>query len=188
MGKSKRRKPNSLNPAKDAERPQEKIWVHTQRTIDDRGWMVTVDFSDSHTIALDPEETQTYFETVLAAAARAEYDAAVLAQLAERTDLQHAQITVMNLRADRPPLPVIQGWDFRGGVAARDRKGFVAAYFEGEEVFQMQVDAARGHAMHVREATIVADLDSGYRTALISTIGLDADTANAVVGNLAIHR
>lgn len=187
MGKSKKRKPNSGNPAKPAEEMRG-IWVRTERTIDGKGWMVTVELDEDHAIVLSPDEVHAYSTALLTACARAEYDAAVIRQLSQRTRVEHAIATVQDLRKDRPEWVEIHGWSFAGGVSQKTRKGFITILHNGEPHSQIDLEPARGHALHVLDALIVADLDAQYMTHLRSAIGLDEPVAANVVAELAVHR
>lgn len=140
---------------------------------------------------LDDTAAARYARTVLNAVATADYDAAVFSQM---TGLNLppdvvAQV-VKDLRADRPPLDddATAPLSFAPGVSHRDGRGFIGLWLDGEQVGQLELDAARDHALHVLEVPQVAVFDNLYRQLLVSTIGLPDRKARAVVHDLARHR
>lgn len=188
---SKKRKPNSTNPAKQArqEAGTDMLWVRTEPTLDGKGWTTTVDFDDDHSISLAPGQVVAYSNALLMACATADYDAAVFAQLVKRVKSEnHAIMTVMDLRKDRPEPVEVEGYSFVGGISHKTKRGFITINFNGEGLHQLDVEPARGHALHVLEALIVADLDAAYLTHLRGIVGLEEPVARAVIAELAVHR
>jgi hypothetical protein len=127
---------------------------------------------------------------VLEAVGRADYDAAVYAQLSKLgiTDSAVVQV-VTDLRADRPPLDTAATapLELVPGVSHRNRRGFLTLKVHGEEVGQWELADARHHALACLEVQTAVDLDAGYRAALVGIIGLDDAHARNVVAGLAEH-
>jgi hypothetical protein len=184
---SKKRKSNSGNPAKDPHKDDGFVWVKTERTLDETGWMVTVEIDGDNAIALTENEAPQYVYGVLDAAARAEYDAAVLAQIGAKVDREHAMRLIVDLRRERPPLRATRLLDLLPGVSVKGEP-FIGIEVNGKQVGQWDVADARLHAMHVMEAVVTADLDAGYLRALKGIVGLDDSTAHAAVADLANWR
>jgi hypothetical protein len=171
-------------PEPEAERV---VWIKTDLTP--TGYVVTLDASDDNTRILAPAEALAYAAGVLAAAARAEYDAAVLKQITGKKlglSLEAAFALIETMRKDRPPLhpSATRPFTFHPAVTMAG-KAFLRVECEGEEPSQWTPHQAREHAMWVLESVAVADLDSGY---LRTLVGSSRDTATQVVDDLANYR
>lgn len=166
------------------------VWIKTEPSTDGSAYVVTAEFSDDRAKTLTPEVALRYGSAVLAAAQRAEYDAAVARQLTRiGSDLDAALQIVTDLRNDRPPLDdeATAPLALDPGVNKR-LAPFLVVKIDGEAVGQWTVGAAREHASHVLEAVAAADLDSNYYRALTGIVGLDEGRARAVVGDLGQYR
>jgi hypothetical protein len=166
------------------------VWIKTDLTP--TGYVVTLDASDDNTRILTPDEALAYAAGVLAAAARAEYDAAVLKQITGKKlslPMAAAAEVIETMRKDRPPLDPrpTRPFTFHPGVTGAG-KAFLHVDCEGEEPGQWTPKQAREHAMWVLESVAVADLDSGYLQTLVATVGSSRDTATQVVDDLANYR
>ena len=138
-----------------------------------------------------PIDAGRYGHAVLAAAERADYDAAVLRQLTDKgITADDAAAVIADLRRDRPPLDdtATAPLRFVPGVAQRDGRGFITLELDGAGIGQLDIDEARSHALHALGAGIAADLDAGYHHALRGIIGLDDHAARAAVADLAEYR
>ena len=166
------------------------VWIKTDPTPDGSGYIVTLEVGQDTARILTPDEAMAHAAGVLAAAHRAEYDAAVLAQLTKLgIDREGTVMVVRQLRADRPPLdpavtypltlePCVNG----AGVP------FITVASPGHEQGQWTTTDARSHAIAVLECVAVADLDAAYLRALTGLIGLDKNRARRAVEDLVNYR
>lgn len=158
----------------------------------DGTYVVNIEFGPDHALPVDPQRAYRYAATVMAAAARAEYDAAVIAQLTHKLELprEEAAKVVAEMRDDRPPLDTdaTAPLALEPGVSAFTGSGFLAVVIAGKHVGQWTPGDARHHAQGVLEAVEVADLDATYHRYLAGSIGIDSDRARAVIDDLASWR
>jgi hypothetical protein len=166
------------------------IWVISD-VAPDGTYVVTVQAGDDVAITLDRNRAIRYALTVIDASARAQYDAAVFAQMAgmgldERTAVE----PVIQLRADRPPLDndATAPLRFEPIVTSRTKRPAVHVHLGGKAISEWGPVDAAGHALHVLEVAVGVDLDAAYRRILIGTIGLDDASARAAVGDIANYR
>lgn len=165
------------------------VWVISD-VAPDGTYVVGIQAGADTARMLNRDEAITYATTVMAAAARAEHDAAVIAQLGTLgIGIQDAAELVADLRADRPPLDpaATAPFGFEPIVAAK-REPAILLSLNGERVGQWTTSDAKGHAAHVLEVVAGVDLDAAYRRLLVGVVGLDDRTARAVVGDLGRHR
>jgi len=168
------------------------VWVTTSIPPSAAGYVVTLEASADLARTLTPDESLTYAAGVLAAAARAEYDAAVLAQMTSEKlglPMQVAAEVIQELRKDRPPLDPAITWPFtfEPGVT-KELHPFIKIICGGEPIGQWDVSDARSHAMGVLQSVAVADLDSAYLRALVGSVGLDRNRGMHVVDDLSNYR
>lgn len=167
----------------------EGLWVRSD-VMPDGTYVVTVSFDADHVWVLDRAGALRYAVACVAAAQRAEYDAAVFRLTTERLDLDHrtGAAALLSLRLDRPPPDddATRPLTFAPGVTARG-KPFLTILLDGEPAGQLDPPALRSHAMNVLEAPAAADLDAGFLRFLLSS-GLDEPTARAAVGDIANWR
>lgn len=174
------------------------VWVRTDPTPDGV-YRVTIEADEDTARILTPDEAYAYAAGVLAAAARAEYDAAIVAQLTALLTDKHtsaaqarhnAAATMLEIRQQRPPLDTSATTPITltPGVSHKTGEPFLAIDVHGETVGQWTIPDARSHALHVLESIEVADLDAGYRRALRSLIGLTDGVAQNVIGDVARFR
>lgn len=186
-----KRKKTRGNPAKAARTEQTAVWMRTEPTLDGTGYMVVIEIDDDHALTLDREQANAYSYAILEAVARAEYDAAVFNQISKRmSDKEgYASQLVVDLRKDRPDIDfsVMEPMSFTPGVNQRG-KPFLLINMAGEPVGQWDLKDARLHALMVLESIVVADLDAGYRRALLGIIGLEGHVATSVVDDLRNYR
>jgi hypothetical protein len=172
------------------------IWFRTEPTPDGKGYMITVDFDDDHSVALNRSEALAYASDVITAVARAEYDAAVMNQMAPKfDDLATPFQLVKDMRADRPEFTGLGDLGLEpsaamdslpdGGVRFRP---FIAIYFKSEKIGQWDSQTAREHAIGLLEVAAVCDLDAAYVRELVGMVGLSHDAAVGVVNDLMRHR
>ena len=168
----------------------EGLWVNTEP--DDRGGYVTVVSLDQDwSVRLDRESALRYCLSCLEAAARVDYDAAVFRQMTRKLQLEPiaaVQLVERDLRPDRPVLEdAAPGLAFLPGITEAG-KPFIHIVLKGEPYAQMDPNDLRSHAMFVLETPIVADLDAGYRRALVGVVGVDEGRAAAAIDDLSNHR
>jgi len=191
MGKSKKRKKPSHNPARQRVVPQEHshedgdAWIHTEPTPDGTGYMVTLIVDEDRSISLERPVAMEYAYTVLKVVSYAEYDAAVLKQITQRVDRESAMQIVVDLRKDRPEpdFAVMTPLSLEPGVNTRG-EAFVVVKKDGEQVGTWSVEQAREHALTILEAISVAELDEAYLRCLKGVIGVEGHIAQAMVGDL----
>ncbi|MEV4122877.1 hypothetical protein [Micromonospora sp. NPDC049645] len=190
------RKPRRQRPADPMARDRA-VWVESGVAADGT-FVVEVHADGDWSFALDRDRALAYVATVYDAAARAEYDAAILRQLTSRGLSREVvgEVIIKDLRPDRPPLndAATAPLTFTPIVSEVSGHPFVHVHVHGRSAREPQFLAqwkpasARQHAGHVLDALAVVDLDAGYLRALVGVIGIDAPRARAVVATLADHR
>lgn len=164
------------------------VWVISDRTHDDH-YLVAIQVGPDTTIPLTDEQGVAYARAVYAAAAHAEYDAAVITQLTAAgvplTDAGHA---IVELRAERAPVDTGTRLTFTPIVSARDHRPSVHVALDGRVFTQWAPADARGHAGYVLDALEAVKLDAHYLALCVRPLGLPVDTARAMVGDLINHR
>lgn len=191
MGKSKKRKKSSGNPARAKVVPQEHshdegaAWIHTEPTPDGTGYMVTLSVDEDRSISLERPTAMEYAYTVLKVVACAEYDAAVLKQMTKRVNRESAAQLVVDLRKDRPEpdFTVMAPLSLAEGVTSAG-KAFVIVKKDGEPVGQWDLKQAREHALGIIESLVVAELDEAYLRCLKGVVGVETGIAQAMVNDL----
>ncbi len=167
------------------------VWIRTTPDLDGIYWVV-LEIDDDTSHPLPVASAMVHARAVLAAVARAEYDAAVVRQMtkvgkAGDKDHRHAATLVGMMRNDRPPIEWPSPLALEPGVSAFTGDPFLHVMIRGRIVGQWTIPDARDHAIGVLEAVEAAYLDGGYLRAL-RTAGIDDPQARAVVDNLATHR
>ena len=166
------------------------VWIKTDPTPDGTGYVVTLEVGQDTARILTPDEAMAHAAGVLAAAHRAEYDAAVLAQLTKLgIERESVAMLIRQLRDDRPPLDpaATHPLTLEPCVNAAG-KPFITVASPGREQGQWTTEDARSHAIAVLECVAVADLDAAYLRALTGLIGIDRSRARRVVEDLVNHR
>lgn len=176
------------------------IYIKTDPTTDGYRitYRVTLELSEDDVHILSREQAYAHAGHVLAAAQRAEYDAAIIRQLrptltekGRKPDeaLRDAAMILNDIRQERPPLPdPPTPLCLKPGVSQRTGNGFLAVHVGEEAVGQWEVEDARQHALVVLECIEAADLDGGYLKTLTGTLGIPHGTAENMVGDIANHR
>lgn len=165
------------------------IWVQSDLAPDGTSYMTAIHYDADQSRVLDRESALACVEEIHRAAVQAEHDAAVIRQLTSiGIGLEEAARAVAGLRADRPPLDESATAPLRlvPGVSQKTGQAFLAVHISGRQVGQWDPADARDHASHILAVQAAADLDAAYRRYLLSA-GLDTETANAVVNDLAEH-
>lgn len=168
--------------------PDTAIWVVSD-VAPDGTYVTTVHATDDVAFTLTPSEAMTYAAAVMDASARAQFDAAVVAQLLTTgMDMRLAVSVVVDLRAERPPLVFGTPLSFEPFVMGPTREPKLWVLVNGAKYAQWAPADARQHAMQVLEVAAGVDLDAAYRRFLVGPIGMDDEKARALVGALANHR
>jgi hypothetical protein len=164
------------------------VWIRTASDITGT-YRVVLEIDDDTSHGLTREGAQAYATAVLAAVARAEYDAAVIRQITTIADLGTAGMLVTAIRADRPPITWPTPLTLIPGVSAATRAAFLHIAIRTKVIGQWTIPDAREHAAAVLEAVEVADLDGGYLMALRSSpLSIDEIVARAMINDLAKYR
>lgn len=149
------------------------LWVASEQTLD--GPYVVSFCHGVHAWVRTPSECLAYASAVVAAAHRADHDAAVVRQMISvGVTPDEAGHLMLELRADRPPLAGLAPLDLQLGVSGDgEYHPFLIVVVHGEVVGQWTVGDALDHAGVVLGMVATADLDNAYRALLLST-GLDS--------------
>lgn len=179
-------------PPRRAVRPESSnvITVLSDVAPDGRTYIVTVHLDGNTARTLDRDQGYAWASTVLAAATRAEHDAAVFRQLTRTVGLpQHLAASFLaGLRADRPELDADTTAPMRiePGVAVHGEP-FLAVFINDTQVGQWTCADARSHATGILEVVTAVDLDAAYFRYMVSAMGTDATEARNIVSDLARH-
>ncbi len=173
------------------------VWVTTEPIIDGsnytHGYHTVVSFTDDFSLSLTPDDATEYALLLIRAAARAEYDAAVLRQMtvvmAEDPQADSvAALVVTLLRERRKPLdcskfkPLV----VNPIVSATTREGMIQLTLDGENLTQWKPADVYRHANHVLGAPVAAELDGIYGHLITELV--DPERASAVVADLANYQ
>lgn len=164
------------------------VWVRTVPDPDGT-YHPVLEIDEDTAFPLTPDTAHAHATAVLAAVARAEYDAAVLHQMGSggEQNRQHAGQLVRALREDRPPIAWPSPLTLDPGVSAFTGRPFVVVQIHGRPVGQWTPQDARGHAVHVLEVVEGARLDTAYHQRLVG-FGVDPGKAARIVDDLGNHR
>lgn len=162
------------------------VWVRTSPDVFGV-YRCVVELDDDVSHPIDRDTAPAYVGAVLQAAARAEYDAAVIGQTAGFDGSpQTGGFVVQQLRDARPEILWPSPLSLTPGVSHRTGEGFLDVGVGGRLVGQWDCGQAREHALRVMEAVEVAGLDRGY-LAVLHGIGVGDSEARAVVAGLRCH-
>ncbi len=170
------------------------MWVTTEPSaVAPRRFVVRIGWAPGLTEVMEPARARRYAAEVIAVAARAEYEYAVLHLAEDRLQLSRAVSAqlIADLREKRPPAnrdataPVL----FTAGVSAFTGEPYLTIFNDREETIgHLSPAAARSHAVAVLEAIAVAEDDTALTSALVDVIGIDPARANGVLADLDNHR
>lgn len=168
---------------------RDSFWIRTEPTIDGSAFVVTLSITEDHAVTLTPARANQYAGALLGAAAEAEYDAAIVRQMTERLSLDMATTAqlIRDMRAERPTR-IAAGLVFEPGVSQRKQHAFIRIVRDEQAIGQLDVPAARRHALHVLEAVPVADLDAAYLKVLRGIVGTEENTARQVIEDIDNYR
>lgn len=166
---------------------QQSLTVMSDRTLDGV-YVPTIALDDRLLLTLDRDRAPRYVAAWADAIARAEFDAAVFAQLTgigipEQTAIA---VVVNDLRPDRPPLDAEATLPLRLEpiLSARTKRGQVAAYIGAEHVAQLDAPAVYDHIAKVLPVVMTCDLDAAYRRFAIACLDQPVWRAEAMVDDL----
>jgi hypothetical protein len=165
------------------------VWI-TSDLLPDGTYAPAIIFDADTSVALTEANAVTYALSILEAAQAADYDAAVLRQLAPLVGAKIAAVTIArdirpNRRRTRPSGTPLE---LRPGVSQATGEAFLKVEIRGKIVGQWSVADAREHALRILDAAIVADFDGAYYRTLIGAIEIPESTARTVVDDLRKHR
>lgn len=165
------------------------VWIRTEPDLDGT-YRPVLEIDDDTSYPLTADSAAIYANEILRAAAIAEYEAAVVAQMTKVSggDATTAAQVVGDLRGDRPDTTPLTPLRLIPGVSAFTGEAFLIVEIRGQQVGQWTTAAAREHALFALEAVHVADLDSAYLRWLRSGPAVDEPRARAVVEDLANFR
>lgn len=169
------------------------IWVHTDPN-DDGTYVATLELAPGLSVALDHDVAHAHAAHVLAAAQRAEYDAAIMGQLVhaltvkgepKEQALQYAAKSLDDIRQTRPELPASPTpIRLLPGVSVFTGQPFLVLFVREEEVGQWSVSDARQHALFVLETVDAAELDNGYFKAIQDIFDVAPHVAENMISDL----
>lgn len=167
------------------------VWVESDVHADGR-YGITIR-AGNVVRGLSQAETTAHALAVVAAAQRAEYDAATLNLLMSiGIELGPAALSMNELRDARPRIDAeaLAPLSIAPGVSAQTRKPFLTVLAGDMDVGQWTVDDARRHALAALEVAEAVELDQALFDWLVSDafVGLDEGRARQVVASIAKHR
>lgn len=170
------------------------VWIRTEPTPDDSGYMVTLSVGEDSIVHLTPERAFAHARVLLEHVARAEYDAAIVRQMRkvmgkDPDTMKTIALLIRDVRSDRPPLDdeATSPVRFEPGVN-QSHKGFIAVFQGDEQLGTWGIKAAKAHAQALIESVENANLDAAYVRALVGIVGIDRQRALNVVHDLANFR
>jgi len=167
------------------------LWVEQHLDVATGQYQPALRFRDQ-VVRLTGKLAQGWARDVLDAAHSAAYDAAVFRQIREGLDMgrEHAAAVVSELRADRPSRRTLEALPVAliPGVSAFTGQPFLILEWKGEQLGQWTVADARGHALHLQEALVVAEMDTAYYRLLRKRFDADEALASTMVHDLVRFR
>jgi hypothetical protein len=164
--------------------------VISDRTFDGV-YVPTIAVDDRHLLTLDRDRALLYVAAWAEAIARAEFDAAVLAQLTGiGIDEQMAvAVIVKDLRPDRPPIDTTGTAPLRLEpiLSVRTKRGQVAAYLGDEHIIQLDAPTVYDHIAKVLPVVMTCDLDAAYRRFALGQLEQPEWRADAMVDDLGVR-
>lgn len=165
------------------------VWIRTAPDIDGT-YRPVLEIDDDTSYPLTAKSAVVYANEILHAAAIADYEAAVLAQMTKVSNVEAtiAAQVIGELRADRPDTKPLTPLRLIPGVSAFTGEAFLTVEIKGRVVGQWTPAAAREHARFALEAVHVANLDSAYLRWLRSGPNIEEHRARVIVEDLANFR
>jgi hypothetical protein len=166
------------------------LWVSTD-PLPDGSYGIVVSLDGDRAWPMTRGRAHMYAMAALAIAEQADYEQALYRQLTQKMD-QHRDAALMMLANFRHGAQAIDRaafapLDFVGGInSAGD--SFVRIDLDGKGVGQISPEDLRQHALAVLRNRLIAPLDALYRRQLTEVVGLDDQTAQVAVNDLAHFR
>jgi hypothetical protein len=174
----------------DVENTQGHIWVSSEMTGDGE-YAVTVTFSPDQVVSLPTDKALDYARAVIELAQRAEYDAAILAQLTDKGGLPvrtAAEYIADSIRPFREPISTGTQLSLLPGVSSGTMRPFLGIELDGNLIGEWTVADALDHGYAVLDTISVTGLDNGYYRSLVERLGVDESRARAIVTSIADFR
>jgi hypothetical protein len=162
--------------------------VVTEATDD--GYEVVISVDADRSWAMEPDQCWRYGRTVMEAAARAAYEAAVFDQFAASDVSEMDALTFiagMRLGFDKIDDEATTPLRFVPSMTRAGRP-FVLVELDGEPVGQLESHDTFEHGVAVIQAAIARNLDTMYRRVLRDTTGLSDAKARQAVARLRFDR
>ena len=161
------------------------VWIRTE-PVPGGDYIAILEVDGFGGTILDRTTALRYAYGLLQAAATAEYEALVVAQMLEKevgtTDVAEF---IAALRQHRPASVSLPPLTFVPGVSQSTREGFLRVDIDGQQAGQWSLEEARDNALGLLEAHAVAILDSAYYRTLTEVVGVKPDVARAAITDLA---
>jgi hypothetical protein len=174
----------------DVENTQGHIWVSSEMTGDGE-YAVTITFTADLAVSLPTSKALSYARAVIELAQRAEYDAAILAQLIDKGGLPlrtAAEYIADSVRPFRGPISTGTQLSLLPGISSDTMRPFLSIELDGNWIGQWTVADALDHGYAVLDTIAITGLDSGYYKSLVERLGVDENRARAIVTSIADFR
>lgn len=171
------------------------LFISITSSPDSNGeYQLIIEFGDTGEIVpLDTDLARAWTDEVVSAICRAEYDVAVVRQMAEilgDTEREVGTAFIAEMRSQRGDFqhqPMFKGLRMIPGVAFDTGEPFIAIARDDEILGQWTVQDARAHALGLLEALEIARLDSAY-FAMMQRMDVDTDMAAIAINDLGRFR
>jgi hypothetical protein len=173
----------------DVENTEGHIWVSSE--VAGGEYAVTVTFSPDQVVSLPTDKALAYARAVIEYAHRAEYDAAILAQLIDKGGLPvktAAEYIADSVRPYRDPIDTGTQLSLLPGISSDTMRPFLGIEIDGKRIGDWTVGDALEHGYAVLDTIAVAGLDHGYYKSLVERLGVDENRARAIVNSIAGFR
>ena len=163
------------------------VCLRAAMALDDSGYVMSLEVGKDSARTLTVDDAVRYGAHLLDAIAQAEHDASVVRQTVEklRVPLEHATGFISAMRQNRPEpdpqdtTPLI----FMPSVSTT-YEPFIDVWFDGQSLWQWDMDEARSHAVEVILGAHRANLDSAYYRMLVESVRLNKREARGAVADL----
>ena len=163
------------------------VYLRAMMALDESGYVMSLEVGEDNARVLTPGDAVRYGAAMLRAVAQAEHDASVVRQSVEmlQIPLEGATAFIAAMRQERPApdpqdtAPLI----FEPSVSTL-YEPFIEVWFDGEALWQWDMDEARAHAVEVITGAHRADLDSAYYHMLMGSVNLEKREARLAVADL----
>jgi hypothetical protein len=174
----------------DVENTGEQIWVSSE-VAGDGEYVVTITFTPDLAVSLPTDRALAYAQAIIGSAHRADYDAAILAQLMDNGGLPvktAAEYIADSVRPYREPIDTGTPLSLLPGISSGTMKPFLGIELKGKRIGDWTVEDALDHGYAVLDTIAVARLDHDYYKSLVERLGVDENRARAIVNSIADFR